>query len=458
MATQDQVLQEDPNGHWWVDRQGHTHREPPPNGSDGQGAGAGANAGAPPAPPPSDSGGGGSSVGAGPGSNGGGGTGGAGGDSPGDGTGGDQAGDGSGGLFGDGGVVPTITDSLGATVGNIGGDGLGNLITDLGQTVSAIGSSTPIDQLFNTPGNGLNLGDVPHLGDPADLGQIVGGLDVGNLGETVGGLDVGNLGGTVGAIGSGNIDGILNAVGADAGNLVDGLLDTVAGDGSVVGNLLNTLGSDVVNGAVGGTGLLDGTPLEGLQGDGGLLSGNIMRGDDSSSSSSAQVGVGNDPSDGLINLDAASDRSTSESNHVVNTDVGPQTSGNGINADVAGADRDSSGALIDGDVGQHEGPSLVDANVGTNADQFNFPSLDGAGLDSLVGEVGGIGGVGGIGDVGGIGGNPGDGGSLMPVSVGVDGQVLADVDLSGTASAGDTTVDQGTDVMLNTPLHGNALV
>jgi hypothetical protein len=412
---------------------------------------------------------GGGAVGSGPGSNGGNGSGGAnaggpdtgggtgtgggsGGGSPGDGSGGDQAGDASGGLFGDGGVVPTITDSLGATVGNIGGDGLGNLITDLGQTVSAIGSSTPIDQLFDTVGNGLNLGDVPHLGDPADLGQIVGGLDVGNLGETVGGLDVGNLGGTVGAIGSGNIDGILNAVGADAGNIVDGLLDTVAGDGSVVGNLLNTLGSDVVNGAVDGTGLLDGTPLEGLQGDGGLLSGNIMRGDDSSSSSSAQVGVGNDPSDGLINLDAASDRSTSESNHVVNTDVGPQTSGNGINADVAGADRDSSGALIDGDVGQHEGPSLVDANVGTNADQFNFPSLDGAGLDSLVGEVGGIG------DVGGIGGNPGNGGSLMPISVGVDGQVLADVDLSGSASAGDTTVDQGTDVMLNTPLHGNALV
>ena len=46
----------------------------------------------------------------------------------------------------------------------------------------------------------------------------------------------------------------------------------------------------------------------------------------------------------------------------------------------------------------------------------------------------------------------------MPISVGVDGQVLADVDLSGTASACDTTVDQGTDVMLNTPLHGNALV
>ena len=180
---------------------------------------------------------------------------------------------------------------------------------------------------------------MPHLGDPADLGQIVGGLDVGNLGQTVGGLDVGNLGGTVGAIGSGNIDGILNAVGADAGNLVDGLLDTVAGDGSVVGNLLNTLGPDVLNGAVGGTGLLDGTPLEGLQGDGGLLSGNIMRDDDSSSSSTAQVGVGNDPSDGLINVDAASDRSTSESNHVINTDVGPQTSGNGINADDARNER-----------------------------------------------------------------------------------------------------------------------
>jgi hypothetical protein len=30
--------------------------------------------------------------------------------------------------------------------------------------------------------------------------------------------------------------------------------------------------------------------------------------------------------------------------------------------------------------------------------------------------------------------------------------------ICGTASAGDTNVDQGTDVMLDTPLHANALV
>ena len=110
--------------------------------------------------------------------------------------------------------------------------------------------------------------------------------------------------------------------------------------------------------------------------------------------------------------------------------------------------RDSSGALIDGDIGQHDGPSLVDANVGTNADAFQFPSLDGAGLNSLVGEVGGIGDIGAI---------PGSG-DLLPVSAGVDGQVLADIDLNGDVSAGDTNVDHGTHIMVDTPLQQGAIL
>ena len=98
--------------------------------------------------------------------------------------------------------------------------------------------------------------------------------------------------------------------------------------------------------------------------------------------------------------------------------------------------------MVDGDVGQHQGPSLVDANVGTSADLFQFPSLDGAGLDLLVGEVGGIGGI------------PGDGGTdLLPVSAGVDGNVLADIDLTGDVSAGDNSIDDGTHIMLNTPIQ-----
>jgi len=106
--------------------------------------------------------------------------------------------------------------------------------------------------------------------------------------------------------------------------------------------------------------------------------------------------------------------------------------------------------LIDGDVGQHQGPSLVDVNVGTNADSFHFPALNGSGLDSLVGEVGGIGDI-----AGGIGGITGDGGThLLPLSAGVDGHVLANVDLTGDVGAGDNNIDHGTHVMLNTPLHG----
>jgi hypothetical protein len=207
----------------------------------------------------------------------------------------------------------------------------------------------------------------------------------------------------------------------------------------MVGGLLDAVGGDVVNGAVGGSGLLAGTPLAGIQGDGALASTNAMRDDDSSSSSLLQVGAGTDPSAGLINIDAASNRDTSQSNHIVDTEIGPQTSGNGVGADVLGADRDSSGSLIDADAGQHDGPSLVSANIGTNADQFQFPSLDGGGLDSLIGEVGPI-----AGDPGG-----GDGLGLLPVTAGIDGEVLAEVDLTGDASAGDTDVDHGTHLMLN---------
>jgi hypothetical protein len=113
---------------------------------------------------------------------------------------------------------------------------------------------------------------------------------------------------------------------------------------------------------------------------------------------------------------------------------------------LLGAERDSSGALIDADVGQHEGPSLVDVNIGTNANAFQFPSLDGAGLDSLVGEVGDIGGV------------PDDGGiNLLPVTAGVDGQVLLELDLTGEVGAGDNELDHGTHVMINTPLQTGVL-
>src|SRR5262249_27163747 len=154
-------------------------------------------------------------------------------------------------------------------------------------------------------------------------------------------------------------------------------------------------------------------------------SANSLRGDDSSTSSLLQTGVGSDLTKSLLNVDAASDRSTSESNHIVDTDVGPQTTGSGVQADLLGANRDSSGALVDADVGQHQGPARAAVNAPTAADSFKTPSLDGAGLDSRVGEIGQPGG-GPVGDA-----------KLLPLSAGLDGHVLVDLGATGTADAGD---------------------
>src|SRR5262249_39730899 len=108
--------------------------------------------------------------------------------------------------------------------------------------------------------------------------------------------------------------------------------------------------------------------------------------------------------------------------------------------------------LIDGDIGQHDGPSLVTINAGTAADQFQFPVLNGTGLDSLVGEVGGQ-----LPGSSGLGGSDG-GGGLLPLSASVDGHVLADLGADGTLGLGDHHVATGgTNINVDTPLH-NALI
>jgi hypothetical protein len=329
---------------------------------------------------------------------------------------------------------------------NGGGGDVDNLLSNVVQTVGAIGSSSPLNDIVNGHGLFDPLGGA--LGGTLD--GTLGGTGIGDVVSNLGNAVVSDLGQTAGAVTKGGgIDGVLGAVGSGAGNLVDGVLNAVDGatGTGLIGSVLDGLGDNVVNGAVGGAGLLAGTPLAGLQGDGALVSSNILNGGDSSSPSSLiQVGAGTDQSSGLINVDAASNRDTSESNNMVDTNVGPQSSGNGVTADLLGANNDSSGALIDGDIGQHDGPSLVGVNAGTAADQFQFPALDGTGLDSLVGEVGQLPGNP-IGDVG--------GGDLLPVSAGLDGHALLDVGTDGTLGLGDNSVNtDGTQIMVNTPLHG----
>jgi hypothetical protein len=264
--------------------------------------------------------------------------------------------------------------------------------------------------------------------------------------------DVGQILGGTG--GGDSIDGLLNNVRQTASGLVNGVLNDVGcttGSGPI-GNVLDGVGGDLLDGVVGGGGLLKGTPLDGLQGNGALVSTNLLRGDDSSPSSLVQVGAGTGPSKGLINVDVASNRGDAqqpcgapESNPLIDTDIGPKTSGNGLNLDLLGANRDSSGALVDADVGQHQGPSLVDINLGTAADQFHFPSLSGVGVDSLVGDVSQL--LGGASSPSGpCGPNP------SPCTEGA-GSSAADLGGIGILDGIDThTIDVGH--LVNNPLHG----
>jgi hypothetical protein len=306
------------------------------------------------------------------------------------------------------------------------GDTIGNLGDTVAHTVGATGSGGPLN-IVN--GNGL-LDGLGTNGIVADLGHTVNGLTNG-----------------------GSPGDVLNTVGQGAGNLLDGVLNGVndVAASTPVGGVLNDLGSNVVNGTVGGAGLLDGTPLAGLQGNGALVGTNLLQADNSSPSSLIQVGAGTDQSNGLINISAASDHGPPSSNNIADANVGPSTSGNGTDATLLGAQSDSTPALLNADGGQHQGPTLATVNAGTNADQFQFPALNGTGADALVGQVGQD-----VGQVTGgeVTGTPIGGTDVLPLSAGADGHVLADIGAAGAVDAGSNHVNDGTQIMLNTPLHG----
>jgi hypothetical protein len=337
-------------------------------------------------------------------------------------TGGETSGGGGASAGNGGGSQDVFGDLLDHNGVPIVGDTIGNLGDTVAHAVGATGSGGPLN-IVN--GSGL-LDGLGSNGIVADLGHTVNGLSNG-----------------------GSPGDILNTVGQGAGNLVDGALNgvnDVAGS-TPVGGVLSDLGSNVLNGTVGGTGLLDGTPLAGLQGNGALVSSNLLHADNSSPSSLIQVGAGTDQSNGLINISAASGHGPPSANNIVDVNVGPSTSGDGTDATLLGANPDSTPALINADAGQHQGPTLATVDAGTNADQFQFPALNGTGADALVGQVGQ--------DVGQVTGTPiGGGTDLLPLSVGADGHVLADIGAAGAVDAGSNHVNDGTQIMLNTPLHG----
>src|SRR5262249_43328157 len=166
-------------------------------------------------------------------------------------------------------------------------NGLDGLLKQAATAVGDVAGPGVGDTLDNTAlapivGSGAALNDILHPNDlfggitPGNLlgtpGNLLGGLGAGVGG---GGLNdngvaalantlVGDASHTLAAVGNGGtVDGILNDVGSGAGTIVDDLLNgvsNIAGSGPL-GSVLNGLGGDVVNGAVGGGGLLAGTPL-----------------------------------------------------------------------------------------------------------------------------------------------------------------------------------------------------
>ena len=342
-------------------------------------------------------------------------------------------------------------------------DGLSGTASEVTQSVGPIGSSGPLQDIVNTSGllEGLGVNNLDNALGGSLGGNALGGngLDgvlgasngispvVSNLGDSASNLIdpvVSAAGQAVDTVaGGGGLGDVLNGAGSDAGSLVDAVrsdIDSLTSTG-IVGNVVDGLGDNVLTGAVGGGGLLAGTPLDGLQGDGALVSSNLLQTDSSSPSSLIEVGAGTDQSQGLLNVDAASDRG-SGSNDLLDTNIGPSSSDNGVNANLLGSSQDS-GALLDADAGQTQQASPITVDAATNADQFQFPALAGTGVDSLVGETGQL---------------PGDlatadtGDGLLPLSAQADDQSLADI--SGPDGLLDSPTGDGTHIAVNTPLQG----
>jgi hypothetical protein len=294
------------------------------------------------------------------------------------------------------------------------------------------------------------LGATPGGASPtvdADVGQHAGAsLVTVNAANTADEIPIPAVGGIENG---GNVNGVLDGVGGETGSLVDGGLNTVGqatGTGTV-GGVADVLGNDLVDGTVGGAGLLAGTPLDGIQGDGALVNGDALHADTSSSSSLVQVDAGTDQSQGLLGVTAAGNHNPPASNDLIDTNTGPNTPGNGATADVLGASPETPSPTVDADAGQHAGDPLVTMNAANNADQFQFPALNGAGADSLVGETGQLSGI-----------SAGDsaGGDVLPLTVQADDVVLSDIG-GGALEPGANPANEGTQVVVHAPLQGALL-
>lgn len=300
-------------------------------------------------------------------------------------------------------LTADLTDTIGAATGLVG-DVLG--VTGL-QTDSLLGDNGLVGDVLNLPSTALDGGIPQTIADLTDaVTGITGSADglagnglltpvtnlVGSLGDdlqhnSVLGIGSGDgltgiVSGTIGSLGSSSSgDAAQVAIGpetdsglglgvlapADGSHTADASVLDVGSGGPELANLGLLSDADGLN-----VPLLSGLGLPdiGDTGPSGLLT----------------INGGNNANDGGLLGGVIGDLNGSSSGHLVNADVGPHDDsglGVGVLTSQSGADHTASVSAVD--TGP-QGPQLADLGVLTG-DLINVPSLNGAGLDSLTGDL-----------------------------------------------------------------------
>jgi hypothetical protein len=277
-------------------------------------------------------------------------------------------------LAGAGGLLQPIFDAADGAASDVtGSSGLLHGLVDIADTVgvgaigavpSADGHSNLITDLVNFPGDiiggNLNAG-LSHIG--ADLSDTANAA-TGMVGDVLGGNTAGLLSNTVSSI-SGLLHPATDLIGSASNDLQAAPLASLSGGGLLTGSVSNPGASSS------GDAVQVDTSLVGTNSPNGLLT----------------VNGGNNAGDGGVVGAAIGDLNGSSSGHLVDLAAGPH-SNQDSSVGVLTAQPDSGHAATASavDVGPG-GPQLADAGVLTDPGALNIASLNGAGTDSLAGNV-----------------------------------------------------------------------
>lgn len=252
----------------------------------------------------------------------------------------------------DGGIQQTVGDLTGTVSGLTGtADGLGGN-----------GLLQPVTHLVDSAGSDLQSNSVLGIGGDGATGGILSG-SAGDIGGSSSG-DAAHA-----SIGPESDDGLGVGVlsSSDSSHTADINALDVGSDGPQIADLSVLSGADGLNApALSGLGLGDLT--------GGESSGLLT------------INGGNNADNGGVVGGVVGDLNGSSSGHLVNADAGPQENGLGVGVltSQAGADHTVSASAVD--TGP-QGPQLADLGVLTGGDALHIPSLGGAGVDSLAGNL-----------------------------------------------------------------------